>query len=673
MPDRSRNNSTAKSSVIGARWRTIAPALILLALPWVVFLPSVSGPFLFDDLSGIRDNPAVQNLDHVPEMIRFWEPSAVSYRPLRYFSYALDWVRGDGSARVFHETNLLLHGLGGLLLFVLLRRLLAQSQLAFWAALLWLIHPMQVDAVAYISGRKDLLCTLFYLLALLGVIARSRADRTVGRLSGSALFYVAALLSFLSKEMALTLPLAALLVDLHLASASTGSWRRRLGDVLRRGRVFYGLMLIAGTSALVYKLIIAPGTKLPFDLLRDPIRNIPLALQTFSFFLRKAICPWPLVADLRGLFPTALADGNGWGFFWNGGGVLATLFGWLSVLFFVIVARRSEAELRGPILGGLILFGVALLPVANLIPLNEPAAEHYSHLPFAALSVVMVSVACSVWRRWSIPTGRGRIGAAVLLALLAGSSGLRSTVWRDDATLWRSVMAVHEGSDRAWNNLGLVLLAEGNRPAAQRAFARSLDVGSSPLRQTVANLVQMYRTDGQLDAALRTGQLGLQHFTDDPLLLGLTGGVLVSLRQGPQARELLERVAALSGGVQAAPQSWPRDRALAHSLCGDVERGEALLREAAILQPDEPSIPTSLGSMLLTQGRIDEALAVLEPAVRLPGASGIAFRNLAVALYRLNRFGESADALNEAERRGDSVPPSLRQAVNEAVSRPGTD
>lgn len=651
----------SNESVTGHPWRRhqLAIGVLLLLLPWAVFLPSLSGDFVFDDVPGIVQNPAVQGFEQVGRMVRFWEPSDVSYRPLRYFSYAVDWVRGGGSPAAFHQTNLLLHGLGAVAFYALLVLVLPDRRLAPWAALLWLVHPLQVEAVAYIAGRKDLLCSLFYFTALLGQLLRLRADSRTGRVLGSVAFLWAGLLAFLAKEMALTLPLAAFVLDVLLRPGKGLAVRARAA--LAAGRVFYGLIALVGLVGLVDKLILAPGTKIPFDLLSDPLRNLPLALKSVAFYLRKTVWPWPLVGDLRGLFPVAMGELRGWGPFWNGGSWPGTLAG-LGVGAALLLGTRRRAG--GPLVrASLLLYLVAVLPVANLVPLNEPAAEHFAHLPLAPL-VVALTVAAAL-----LPVPRGRpalVLAVAVVALLGVSSHLRSRVWRDAPTLWTSVLTVNDGCERAWNNLGLVRLEAGDRTGARRAFERSLAVAAIPQPRTYANLIQTLRDDGDLAAALGVARDAVRRHPDDPLVLSLAGGVLVEAGQAAAARPLLDRVAPIPGGERQAASTWRRDRGLAHLLTDDPAGGEQLLLEAAQADPADASVLATLGWFYLQQDRLGEAESALARAVALPGASAIAWRNRAVALLRLDRAAEAAAALDQAEALGDEVPPSLRHAVNAA-------
>ncbi len=637
---------------------SVMPAVILL-LPWLVFLPSLDGAFVFDDISGVVENEGVHNLDHVADMVQFWVPSDVSYRPLRYFSYAVDWVRGNGAPRAFHQTNFLLHGLGGLALWQLLLIVLPDRRLAAWATLLWLVHPLQVEAVAYVSGRKDLLATLFYFLALIGAMVRARSGNPVSRTLGALTFALAASLSFLAKESSLTLPMTALVLDAVVARE--GNLRTRVGAALRGGRVFYGAIAVAGGAALFYKLVLAPGTKIPFDVLTAPFTNLPDALRSYSLYLRKTLWPWPLVADLNGLFPVNQGQTNGWGSFWNGGTWPATTLGLGCGALLLAAARGTRWNRLVPAALGLYL--LTALPVANLIPLNEPAAEHYAHLPLAALAVGLVAAVAALAGRLKVPRRIGLALAVPALIGLAVNSHIRSRVWESPAALWTSVIAVHGGSDRAWSNLGLVHLESGNEDAALVAFRRGLAVGQSSQPRIVANFMQALSRRGDKQEAINAGRRGLTARPDDPLLLSLTGNLLLAEGQAEAARSLLDHLASLPAGDLTAVAGWRRDRGVAHALTGDVGTGEKLLREALALDATDAAAWSSLGWLLLNQNRLAEADTVLGRAVALPDASGVAWRNRAVVLLRQGRAEAAARALDVAAQRGATIPSSLREAV----------
>lgn len=611
---------------MSARARTVALVLLLFALPWAIYAPARHGPFVFDDRSAVLGVTATYGDQALGQSLKFWGGGRTSYRPLRYASFWLDWKAGDGAPEPFHRTNTLLHCLNGLLLLWLLRRLRVPAGIAAAAALLFCVHPIQTQAVAYISGRKDLLATVFYLAALHAVLSATRARSIPGRLLGSAGFCVAAAASFQAKEIALTLPAAALLLD----AADARRFRPR--ELLRRRPVFYGLMGLAGATGLLIKLVLKPGTKIPVALSELPA-NLPLALQSLALHTRKLLWPWPHLADSRGLFP-ARADEPGlppmdFGQFWNGGSAWATLAG--LVLLAVLVGLAVRARPRGPALGGAAFFGLALAPMFNLVRLNEPAAEHYLYLPAAGGALWLAAVAAP----W-IDVARARVRAAALLpALVLVALGLaawsRTPVWNDQTGLWEDVLHVNPANARAWSNLGLLRLDAGETAAADDNFRRALRLEPG-LSRASANLMSILENAGDLAGALESGASALAHHPDDPLLLSYQGRLLLAAGRAAEALPMLERVADLKDGPELAVASWAAD----------------------------------LGLALLELDRVEDAVAALGRAVALPGASGAVHRNLAVAFYRLERYDEAWTHLERACALGDRVPASFEAALRRA-------
>ncbi len=648
-------------------------AAVLALLPALVYLPSVSGPFLFDDVTAIVENPSVQGLHAVPQTLRFWQESDVAYRPLRFLSFAVDWTLGGGSPAMFHGTNIALHIAAALLLWRLLLALSFPAAAAEVAALLFALHPIQTGAVAYISGRKDLLCAVFYLLALHAALAAGRAARPSRRMGLSLAFFLAGLLAYQAKEMALTLPAAVVLLDLaaRRRAAEAGARQARtafaplrgLTGVLRGRPLFYGLLLLAGIAALLQKVVLNPATKVPLGGGIATWLDLQLFFQTIAWHVRKALLPWPHAADLRGLFPQPLAAQGGWSAFWNGGGPAATGIGLLLLGGLVLLAlKQARARLAA---GSLAFFLIALLPVANLVPLNEPAAEHYLYLPLAGLAGLLGLTASGGAQR--LPRLRG-LATALLLMILAGATLWRSAVWGDELRLWRSAVAANAGSDRAWNNLGLALRERGDLEGARGALARAVALGRPPAARALANLAQLAREAGDAEEALRILQRGLDIHPDDALLTALRGNILLAAGRPAQARRDLERLTALPEAPDREFATWRRDLGVARLLDGDAASAAAILEEAVQVDPGDMSAWTNLGAAYLEQERWPAALRALEAAVALPEATGTAHRNLAVALLRLGRPAEAARRLDEARALGDAIPDGLARAVADSLA-----
>ena len=661
--------------------KTAAVIAALILLPGLLYAPAGDGPFLFDDETGVLELTAGHADQSLGQVLRFWEKGPLAYRPLRFLSFAADWKLGGGDPTVFHITNIILHGLCCLLLLGLFRRFRMPASIAFTAALLFCVHPIQTEAVAYISGRKDLLCALFYLIALHSSLSAGRSPRHASRLAWSVIFFAAGLLSYLSKEMALSLPLAALMLDMIDRGSDRldvgSAFPRRVFAALRGRPVFYALMICGGAVGLIEKLVLSPGTRVPIGSWSEPLRNIPLLLQTVSLHVRKIIWPWPHAADMRGLFPDRLPDtitgtipAAGWSGFWNGGGLVATIAGLILLGLSVTACRRAAIRVRTAATAGLCFFLIALIPVSNLVRLNEPAAEHYLYLPMAGGALLMAALIYGLADR----SDRGRrrsvaasVATTALILLLATMTFVRAGAWSSETRLWSSAAAANPTGARALNNLGLALGEAGDAGAAAECFVRALRFEPGSVR-TTANLAGLLRKQADFDGALRTVDAALALRPDDPLLLSMKGGILLASGRAAEALRPLDRVAELQGGPEAAGDEWARDRGVAHFQAGDASEAALILETAAADAPGNPSLWTNLGVILLSLNRIDDAADALENAVALPGSPPSAQRNLAVARLRQGRPDEARLHLETARRMGDAIPEGLEKAVAAAES-----
>ena len=184
--------------------------VLLLGLVYIVYAPVLDNAFVnWDDDVYVTENPLVRDVS--PSGLKRIATSYVSgnYHPLTIASYAAEHRLFGLSARSFHLVNLLLHLSLCLLVFRFLRVLGLPPAGAFAGALLWALHPQRVEVVAWVSGRKDLLCTFFYLASCLAYLAYLEKRRLPPFLFSLVLF----LLALFSKATAVTLPAALLLID----------------------------------------------------------------------------------------------------------------------------------------------------------------------------------------------------------------------------------------------------------------------------------------------------------------------------------------------------------------------------------------------------------------------------------------------------------------------------
>ena len=420
-------------------------ALLLLATA-LAYANGFAGSFQYDDFNVIVGNPAVHSVDA-------WWQAGPGIRPWLKLSYALNWSSGTGLAG-FHAVNLLLHGANAWLLWAVLRRFSggAHSDAAWLAALLFALHPMQTEAVTYISGRSTSLMTTCYLAALLAWLQ--------GHRGWAPLFYLAALGV---KEVALTLPLL-----LWLWQWCEGE--RPLRALRRLGSIGWltALALVAMLASARYREL------LEFSLaLRSAPEQAGMALQTLLYLTSRLFMLGGQNIDPH-LAPPGPAS------LWLGAGLLVTAL-------VMLPTTRS----RMPALSlGLGWFLLHLLPAASLIPRLDPVNDRHFYLAGAGL---MFPLAQGLLRATSGCSAMTRaLGLMGILLLLAGFTVMRNHDYRSETALWQDTVQKSPDNARAWNNLGYALWQENRISAAEAAFSEALRLRPHHAR-AAANLRDLRR------------------------------------------------------------------------------------------------------------------------------------------------------------------------------------
>ena len=179
----SENNS---EKLAGRRKLVLALMLIAIAAS-LAYINTLNNEFVFDDVKIIRDNTTIRSLSTVPEIFAsmfVYRPLKgqgtridPSYRPIRYLSYAVDYQFTGQNPAGYHISNILYHAIASLLVFLVLKRLTGHFGASLGAALIFVVHPVHTESVAYITGRKDVLCTIFFLLAFLAFLKHRRQPK----------------------------------------------------------------------------------------------------------------------------------------------------------------------------------------------------------------------------------------------------------------------------------------------------------------------------------------------------------------------------------------------------------------------------------------------------------------------------------------------------------------
>ncbi len=446
--------------------RIIRTAFFIALITVVVYLPSLFNDFVnWDDNEYVYDNPHIRilNVQFIKWMFTSFHSS--NWHPLTWLSHSLDYAFWGLTPLGHHLTSIVLHGLNTFLVFILTISLinLAISKkqdpgkfegnflldferflpAAATTAILFGLHPLHVESVAWISERKDLLCAFFFLLSLrlyLNYVSNHQPGKKM-KLYGSSLGFF--LLALMSKPMAVTLPAVLLLLDVYpLQRINLRPAQSSLRRILIEKLPFFGLSM--GTILLT---LLAHKSAMPSMELFPLSVRILVAVRAIGFYLVKMVFPFKLAPLYP--YPADISFGAP--------GIILSFLTISGFTFFCIRAWLKNQKFWG---AASLFFLVTLLPVLGIIQVGEQAAaDRYTYLPslgpflLIGLGVAFLnqglSIQLKIKRLWI---------RFVLLGIILVPASLitvkQISVWKDSLSLWNAVLKVYPTSYRAYFTRG---------------------------------------------------------------------------------------------------------------------------------------------------------------------------------------------------------------------------
>lgn len=426
-----------------------AVPLAVAAAVFFVFLPILKHQFVsWDDDVFLYRNLSFRGLGWTQLRWMFTTFHHGPYQPVVWLSYAVDHLLWGMDPAGFHLTGLLLHCANAALVFLVGRRLLglARSEddgpsldlAAAAAALLFALHPLRVEPVAWAAARRDLMSGTFFLCALLSHL-RARARPAF-------IFYC---LSLLAKPMGIGLPLVLAVLDVHVLRRGP-RWKEKLPYILPA----------AAAAALAWRGQAAAGATASAEVF-GPLKRLAQAAYAHSFYLAKTA--WP-----EGLAPMYERLLN---FDPLGPRFLTAAAASLALAAAAYALRRRWSAFWASWLA----YVVILAPVLGAVKYgSQLVADRYSYLPGLVLSLLAAGVLLRLMGR--SPSRRRAVaaGACVVIIVLAGLTRRQLAYWRDSETLYLRILALDPGQTVARNNLGLVLAAKGRTEEALEQYRLAL-------------------------------------------------------------------------------------------------------------------------------------------------------------------------------------------------------
>lgn len=566
---------------------------ILLVVAGLVYGGILGHQFIFnwDDSAYVVENEAVRGitLDHV--RAAFSSFYVGNYAPVHIVSYMLDYSIWGLRPYGYLLTNLLLHAANGLLFYVLLVRLHLGKVGALFAALLFLVHPVQVETVAWVAERKNLLAMLFFLISLL--LYTMYGDHGARQRRDGKIFYGASLAAFamavLSKSVAVVLLPTLLLYDICFLPA--GEWRRRLIEKIPFLLIVVGTVIVTCISQAGES---SGGMRTYHG--GSPFVTFLTMLPVLAEYLRMLVWPSHLsvvyMPDLK-----QQVDG--------------TVAGAAFLLILVSCAGVYLFRRQRPLFFWFALFWIGLVPVSQIIPIATLMNDRYLYFPLLGAAAM---AGCGVTAGWSsTSTGKGKgllLACAGLLVLsLAVAAQQRTDVWQDEISLWSDAAHKEPECHVAWFGLGDAQLSRGATEKGVQALNRALVIDPT-YGNALHRLALFYMERGELLTARPYLQRLVSHWPGD--INGLT---------------------ALAAN---------------YYLAGDLPGAAVYYTQALALQPDSAPILTYLGHVNLGLRQLEPARRYYLDALKIGGSRGEIEYSLACVEALAGRPATAIDYLEAA-------------------------
>ena len=599
------------------------------------FYPSIHNGFVdFDDGLYVYENVHVQaGLTWDNMLWAFRTGHASNWHPLTWLSLMLDvqWF-GTGPAGL-HFTNVLLHSANAVLLLLLLRRLTGMLWPGAFVAMLFAVHPLHVETVAWVSERKDVLSGFFFMLTLWAYARYSQCvtngtQQVTGAtvVSSSAtrppsLFYFLALwffaLGLMSKPMLVTLPFVLLLLD---------CWPlRRIENATVRHLVLEKLPFVALSIVSCIATLLAQQNAIKSNINSPFSLRCGNALTTCVTYLVQMF--WP--RNLAVLYPYH-HDTPVWQY--AGAGIL--LF---SLTLLAVFAWR-----RFPVfmVGWLWYLGM-LVPVIGLVQVgNQSHADRYTYLPQIGLYIAIVWGVMHLTVSWQWRRPIFGVTALVVMTVLTACTWNQISYWRNGESLWEHTLACTTKNSIAHNYLGYALAAQGRITEAIEQYQAALDIDPH-YADAENNLGMVFLNQGRLDEAAEHFRRAIEYNPDLAAAHNNLGIVLT------KQDRITEAIVEYQRAVELDPDLAATYNNLGKLLFSQGRTAEAIgyLQKALKMNPRLPEPHFNLGLFFADTGQLDEAVGEFEAGLKLAPDNAQALYYLSITLDKQGRFVEAAEQL----------------------------
>ena len=617
----------------------LAGVALIAVAAFLIYYPSISGGFIWDDYDLLTEAPLIKASDG---LYRFWftiEPT--DYWPVTNSTFWIEWRLWGMNSTGYHVTNIILHIAESLLIWTILRKLSIPG--AFLAALIFAVHPVNVESVAWIAQRKNLMAMLFFLLSILFYLkeeisspspqnglpgCHAHACRGHVRQSIASRWYwlslAAFVLAMLGKGSVAVLPVLLLGIIWWLRPLT-------IWDLLRSAPFFIVSMMLVGVN--VWFQTHGTGTVIRTASIAERLLG---AGAVVWFYLYKSLLPFYLAF----VYPLwHIRTGN--------------LLWWLPLLAALAITavlwqyRKSWSR---PFLFAWGFFCVALVPVVGLTDVYfmkySLVADHYQHIALIAI-IALAAASWSLWHQraqWSSRTA-SNIVAGVVVGTFMLLSWRQSGLYRDEFTLFQDTVNKNPDCWMAHNNLGLAFSKKDQFPAAIEQYKQALRLNPD-LYEAYNNLGNALLKTGRPREAIDHYKQALRLKSDYAEAYNNLGGALVQTDRPREAIEHYQQAIRFKPGY---PEAFS-NLGVAMAQIGRSEEAIKQYKQALALKPDYTEAYINMGVLLVKMDRSQEAIDCYKQVLRFKSDHSLAHYNLGLIFAKLGRLPEAIKHYEQALR-----------------------
>ena len=610
------------------RYHRVYFLLLPFVISIIVYLNCLQNSFVYDDDSTIINNYFIRHWSNLPALFtsKYFALSAeLTYRPVVTLSYFIDYTFWHLNPLGYHLTNILLHAINSVLVFIFAFQVFKNRKSAFISALFFSSYPLFSEVVNAVGFREDLLACMFFILAFICYL-KANQQRYILYYPISLFCYF---LGLFSKEMAITLPILIVLYDVVFK-----------GYLYMKSKYLYylGYFLVA-TFYILNR----------FFFLHNPLESqIPYPQGSFfvnfltmshvlAGYMKLLFLPFNLNVDYVVPFSTSLAK----------------VSFWLTVLLFIAVATISY-RLRFPyrhIYFFILWFFITLIPVMNIVPLGNIMAERYLYIPGAGFSIIIANIISKIPVRnggserlhpSSVPFFNRMIFSFIfiLFFIFSGNAYLtfkRNNDWKDGLWLWSKTTRTSPNSFRAHINLGNAYEKKGLNTAAFEEYQKALSIDP--------NDADIYNNLGIYYNKMNLFEDAIQHFIrclninpKHPRAYNNLGVVFTKQRRLDDAIQVFREAISINPLYPDAHNNL----GIARYRKGLMDDAEGEFKLAISIEPYHAEAHNDLGILYNDRRLFDEAIREFEMAVQIKPNYANAHMNLGAVILKHRKDKDKA-------------------------------